>query len=302
MWSSFLGLGTKLLGSEAVANFGGKLLGGLGSGLATKALSPSTPDPERQIRLGYQLEGDAHKTRRAGDFDFAESKGLTPQEFYGSGAAGGSPTGGSAQVLGNSASQQKLQERDRIYDATQKSMDRAVQMRGQDAQLQSTQIAANASQANASTSAEASKYSANIQKAIADGRLSLDRDSFNQISLPAAAANLEMTEQQTRKLIEETATATPKFQRSQKLLSMGVDNTIQTALLQRFGVDITSKSEVAALSDDQFQNILAVLLASGSHAQREGAGILSMGSGIIDSVLGRKTDHNFNLDPMSKGQ
>jgi hypothetical protein len=78
-------------------------------------------------------------------YGFLASKGLTPQEIQGvSGLAGGAGSN-VGSVLGNQQAELARIRQQQEYDERQRNIDRAVTMRGQDAQVQSAQTAAGAS-------------------------------------------------------------------------------------------------------------------------------------------------------------
>ena len=223
-----------------VPGVAGSLLGALGG----------EKDSDRRTKRGIQLEDESYMRRAEYDWEKADERGLTPQEFYGSSAAGGSSSS-SGNVLGNSATQLDVKRMDMDFQAREKQKDRETEIR------------------KAEISAGATKYSANIQKMIADDKIDLSRKTFEQVTLPQAAAQIGLTEQETLKMINDVVTSTPDFVRAKILLQMGVENTIQTSLLQRLGVDITSAEAMGNLSDEQFQNLLSLLVAAGSITNRE---------------------------------
>jgi hypothetical protein len=281
--------------------FGGIVGGYLGTATG-EAIYPSESSFSRSdVRQGHAEDRRDYKKRDRYDWRQAKKRGLTPQEFYGSPAAGGSATSGGASVLGNSADKASILAKQQGGEAAQRALDRKTSLEQTrmttEAQKAVAEISANAQLGSAGVSAEASKYAADIQKKIADGKLNLATREFEEYVLPLAALNLDKTKEEIKKVINEVATSTPEFQRSMKLLSMGVDNTIQTALLQRYGVDITSKKDMARLSTQQFKNILGTLMAAGSHMNRELQGLFQVG----DSVLGTMNDPssvNRNVDPV----
>jgi hypothetical protein len=250
-------------------------------------------------RKGASIDNKSYQQRDQYDWQMAKDRGLTPQEFYGSSASGGSSTSGSGAVLGNASTNAN------IADKISRQEDRKIQERAQDTQLAAAKISADASIKSSEISAGANRYSSdksyssstystNINKAIADQNFSLQSKSFKQVTLPAAAANLKKTEQETQVIINNVVTSTDKFKRSQLLLSMGVDNSVNTMLQKRFGVDITSQKQMQNLSEDQFRNVLAVFMAAGSHVNRELQGLLS------SSPFG--TPKQFQLNPFKKNQ
>ena len=269
--------------SSVLGKVGGAILGRGVSKITNKIFG----DPAKK---GARIEDQSYVRRANFDWSKAQERGLTAQEFYGSPAAGGSSGGsGSGQVLGNNQTAMMQKMADQQFQAEQNELDRQNE-------LDKAGISAEATLGSSKISAEASRYQAELQNAVEQGKLDLSQREFNEVTLPAAAEKLKLTREQTKKAINEVVTSTPKFQRSKILLQMGVDNTIQTALLQRFGIDITSKEEMAKLSDEQFQNVLSVLIASGSASNRELQGVLGAFSTAI-GMIGVDED-KFKLSPI----
>lgn len=283
---------------------------GMGAAVATLGSKYIGQGEDRQqAKKGLEYENRYALRKEKKLFDRAMDRGMTPTEYYGSAAPGTpGPGGGVSATLGNQASQKSAM----VAQTINAQLGRDVQKRGQDVALEQTKmqtdaavetakIQAGATMGAAGTSAEATRYAADIQKRIAENKLQLSTREYNEVTLPAAAAQLNKTKEETKKLINEVVTSTPEFQRSKILLQMGVENTIQTALLQRFGVDITSKKSMAKLSDDQFRNILSVLVAVGSHANREIQGLSSAATSLLRSLnpfTDSKTETQFNLSPI----
>lgn len=243
-------------------------------------------------RRGNKIDDESYRARDQYDWEMARERGLTPQEFYGSPAAGGSAASG-GQTLGNNQTAMIQKYQDMQFRAEENQKDR-------ENEIAKAEIHAGASLGSSKISAEASMYAADIQERIAQGKLDLSTKEFNQVTLPGAAAKLKLTKEQTAKAINEVATSAPQFVRSKILLQMGVENTIQTALLQRFGIDITSKADMAKLTTEQFQNVLSVLIASGSATNRELQGLLAGFSSTIQLLGG--DNNKFNLNPITPDQ
>jgi len=89
---------------------------------------------------------DAAKQRES--YNFLDSRGLTPQEIAGSGAAGQGQSG-VGQVLGNQFNALQSQRVQHAYEAAERDKDRAVAMRAQDTAAQATVTSAGISAAPA---------------------------------------------------------------------------------------------------------------------------------------------------------
>ncbi len=284
--------------SAFTSAFGSAVGGGLGRSLFGGSSS-------RNIGKGFREENKYYHRREAEDWRLAQERGLTPQEYYGSPASGGSgPSGSAATTLGNAASQKEMQGGQLMAEATQRDLDRKTSLQQTkmqtDASIKSSAIAAGASIESSTLGAEASIYGSNTQRRIAKNQLALSTREFNEVTVPEAAQKIKKSIQETKKLLEETATSTPAFQRSKILLTMGVENTIQTALLQRFGIDITSKKSMQSITTEQFRNILSVLVAVGSHANRELQGLGAAATGLLDALnpFSGEATQQYNLNPI----
>ena len=225
--------------------------------------------------LGSVLGGrqDRKRDQQAlGDrYDFLESKGLTPQEIAGSGAASGGPSGAAAQVLGNSATKMAQLAEQQRYDQEQRELDRQVAIRGQDASIQNTQTAANASIASSSLSAGATRYSSDNAVSIAEMNNALARDRFNNIDLPQALNRL--------------VTTAPAWERARIMAQMGVDNMIGTAIGNKYGLNPMDPAALENMSETQFKQMVTDIYGIQSTLFGEAAGAVAIGSNL-PSVLG----------------
>lgn len=264
-----------------VAPFAGAGIGGLlggPQGAAIGASLGSSFGAKDALASGYDMENDAALQRRAMEWQFADGLGLTPQEFYGAPAAGGAPSGSGAQVLGNNATQVAQQVANMQFESDQRDKDRAVQLSGQAAQIQSSKIAAEASTTSAGISAGASQYMANVQKMIADGQLSLARDQFNA-QLPKIQAETGLTEEQIKSARNAAVMSDPDYQKQLNSARLGVDNTIQRAIAEKYGVDFVDYSGYDQLTDSEKAGLLMEMYI----AKQDGAAGLGgkVGQGIL---------------------
>ena len=149
---SDVGDGIKSAVSTVTEGIGGTIgsavLGGVGSFIGD-SINPSEQaapiDPEI-IRLGHRLDDRSHINRAQFDWRKAKDRGLTPQEFYGSPAAGGSAASGGGATLGNSAAAANIQNSKIHQDDKQRTLDRNVELQKTkmqtDAQLKTAEISA----------------------------------------------------------------------------------------------------------------------------------------------------------------
>jgi len=233
------GLGS-LFTKSAVATGAKSLLGSVAGGLVNRAFD---------------------NRKQSDSYDFLAGKGLTPQEIAGSGAAGQGSTG-VGNVLGNQAAELTRIQRQQAYDEKQRNLDRAVALRSQDTSLQA-----------ARTSAGAQMYGADVNARTAAGRLSLDRDTFDNVTLPDA--------------LRRSVTESPSWKRSQILASMGVDNILATEVANSFGVNPMDSSAVRSMSPDQFMEMVKMIKGMQSNVFTEGAGAaMTLGSGMSGLASG----------------
>lgn len=276
----------------------GSLLGAgasaLGGGLAGQALggSPSLGrnmnQEKRLIKLGNKY--DLINQKEMYDFRLGrmEEAGLTSVEMFGSpGSAPGGGTTGSGTTLGNAASSQAIAnkqiEKDRQLAWQKTIADNATS-------LQQTKMQTDAQKEIASQQVGATTRGQDIQKAIAEGRLELDRDTYH-LNVKTASANIRKTEQETAKLINEVATSDAKFVTAMKQLSMGPANLLVELTMRHHGIALNDNS-FKSLPKEKREAILAQILALSSSTYTEGKGAAALGkgaveggSGVLDSII-----------------
>lgn len=227
----------KVFGGSAIAKAAGTAVGGfLGNKFAAKQggkldRSLATQDYYRMRRLGF-----------------------THSEIAGAGDAGA----GNAQqaIMGNQHTAMMQMEKQQQYEAEQRNLDRAVQMRAQDMGLAGSQ-----------TMAGAQMYGANIQQQIAQARLALDQERFQKIDLPIGLNN--------------AITSTPAWRRTEIVAQMGVNNVIGTAISNEFGIDPFDKKALAAMSQKEFAEFITLI-----YGMQSGAFSTLAGGVVAGNVLG----------------
>ena len=137
------------------------------------APDPAKVDPE-QLRLGYNEERRSWRKMQRFEWQQAQKRGLTAQEFYGSPVPGGSPGGSGAQTLGNAASQGEIAAQGRAATAFNAGADRAVALSQQETQKEVATINAEAQMYSADRAAGVQTRGQDIQKEIADRTFSID--------------------------------------------------------------------------------------------------------------------------------
>lgn len=122
------------------------------------------------------------------------------------------------------------------------------------------QIQADAQVKSAEATSGATKYSADTQKMIADGRLKLDYDVYRNVTLPMTAQAIGKTKAETQKILNEVVTSEKEFVLYMKKLSMGVDNMIVEYFQTHEGFDIT-KPETYPKDKDKRRWLLSQMVA-----------------------------------------
>jgi len=252
------------------------LVAGLGSLFKGKAIAAGAKTVLGAV-AGGKINSYFDSKKQRDSYDFMASKGLTPQEIAGSGAAGQGSTG-VGNVLGNQAAELTRISRQQAYDEKQRNLDRQIALRGQDTQL-----------ATAKTSAGATLGAASLAAGTARDRLSLDRDSFQNVTLPRA--------------LREAVTEAPQWKRMQILAGMGVDNILGTSVAQQFGINPMDPRAVRSMSQAQFMDMARLIYGMQSRAFGETSGGAMSVAGAFDgfrrgvSVLG-----SSSVSPSSQGR
>ena len=202
----------------------------------------------------------------------SQERGLTPQEYYGSPAAGGAGGGlsGGAQTLGS------------IQEGTQQAV---MQSQQQKTQLAIAERQAESAENVARIQAGASQYSTDKTFEAAMNNYNLKRDEYLNVTVPQAAANLGKTEQETKKLINEVATSKPKFVRLMKLMSMGLDNTLVHLATSATGLDIGDPEVVANMNEDERAKLTAAIMSARSTFKTEVSGAQETINQYLDALV-----------------
>jgi hypothetical protein len=256
--------------------------------------------------------------------------GMTAYEmFMGPAAGAGGGTTGSGQTLGNSQSQKDQQmaqamtqreenRADRMTQLAQTEMQTRAQLAAAEMQADASKYGANqsliASLGSSYMSSEASKYGAD--QSAAASQYGADRAATTQMkvarinenlkrwdlsmkstelyhkTLPMAAQEIQINEARLDKALNEVVTSSPKYQKALKIMTMSVDNSTNSMLQARFGVDVTDAKQMQSLSEKEFRNVLSVFIAAGSKINQELQGLLSL------DPFGESS--NFNLTPLGQ--
>lgn len=274
-----IGKGLKSFGKSVLGSAGDAIAGAVG-GVLGNQINPGESQAFSREDYGWQLGADRQSARKMDRFNWAqaEKRGLTAQEFYGSGAAGNTSTSSTSNVLGNSADQVQQQNRAQNQEIVQRAMDR-------NKDLQQTKMQTEAQVKTAEIAAGASRYGSDTQAAIAEGRLKLDRDTYQYVNLPRVAAQNGLTIAETRKKINEIATSDPKFVTMMKQLSMGADNLTVEFFLRHHGINLADPQSFSGLPADKRKELLGALLAIRSNVASEYAGATKIGHDFVDDLV-----------------
>ncbi len=270
--------------SSVAPAIGGAILGGVTGGLTDRITGKIDPAPRQQkvsradIRMGHDEDTRSFKDRAQYSWEQAKGRGLTPQEFYGSSAAGGSASTGGAQVLGNSQDKANQISQSQHQETKERNKDRMVQ-------LQQTKMQTDTSRAVAEIQSGTTKRGQDYTYDIANKNYKLAKQKLQQIELPKLQADLKISSQQFKKLSNEIATSKPKFMLYMKKLSMGLDNMMSEFLQQSFGIDITSKESVQGMTPSERAAFIQATAAINSTAFKTAAGLKKVGQDTFTQLF-----------------
>ena len=284
-------------GNAAGSSAGGAILGGMfgkSDGAvrrqARRDRNRGMTDAVNLMKIGNEMDMSNQKAMFDHRINAGLVAGMTPYEmFVGSSAGGaGGGTTGSGSTLGNQAGQlsaqsaQLAQERDlmqqennanRITDLTKATIDAK-------AKVDVAKIGAGATTGAAETGAQATRDAAEIhaevaraQNQVRQGELDLKTREYEEIMVPAAAAKLNLTEQQVKHEANKVATSTPEFLRAMKILTMSAENLLATVLVNGQPVDVTDPKNLAKLSVADRAKLVTTLVGVTSRSYREATGI-----------------------------
>jgi hypothetical protein len=207
--------------------------------------------------LGSRIGASLDRRNATLDYERQRALGFTHSEIAG---AGGASAGDTAQaVMGNQATQFEAQRRQMEYDNAQREADRAVAMRGQDAQVQTAQIGANAS-----------IYGANTQREIATMH----------------------NDRQWQQLANEWANNNPEINLRFKELTMGFENQRLALILLRNGLSLANAQ---SMSQGEFNRRMTSVMSE--LAAMEGLGGMK-NEGIREGVATINDGLNPNPNPL----
>ena len=210
--------------------------------------------------LGYQYQGSQARKGMRYDrrqenrmYQTARQRGLTPQEYYGSPAAGGIESTGT-QIMGNSHG--------KMMDSLAKSENAVA--------LQMTKMQTDAQKYSADKAAEAQGYSADKSFEGVMEKLKWDKHVFRHVTLPQATKAMKKTQQEINKLVNEVATSEPAWQKMMKYMTMGPENVLSYVMTEMAGLQDLDK--LKGLSTAEKAELLQAMMAMGSVSAKEFAG------------------------------
>ena len=227
-----------------------------------------------QTVLGNEMDLQNQKEMFDYRIDQGLSHGLTTWEmFLGPAGGAGGGTTNSGQTLGNAANEQIAQTRANKMQMQENAADRATalaqtQMQT-NAQTKTAQIAANATTGAAQISAAAQ----NLKTAIEEKRLALDTRNFEEVILPQASIELDISKEQLEQQINATAQSTPEWNLMMKRLTMGMDNLMVEFVVKTTGIDPTDQKSIDSASLEERKKFLMLTAALSSTAYKEAAGL-----------------------------
>jgi hypothetical protein len=218
---------------------------------------------QANMRLGNQLDMENQKAMFDYRIDQGLQHGMTPYEmFMGPAAGAGGGTTGSGQVLGNSASALTQQMMQTKADNRKFNMQLVTD-------LYKTKMQTDTQKEVAGIQAGTTERGQDLKYAVESGQLKLNQQTYNSVTLPKAAAELKINEQQLKIKINEVVTSSAKYQKAMKIMTMGVDNSTNLALQNMLGIDITDQEKMSKLSDNKKAQILGMFLAYSSTTFKE---------------------------------
>lgn len=271
-------LGGALSDRRASGGFGGVRGGFLGG-------SGYNPDV---VRHGHRLDNRYFLQRHDAMYARAEARGLTPQEFYGSPAAGGSGPSGGAQTLGNMAASANASSKALMGQVLGAHEQAKTQKRGQDIQAKTQENVANIQKQSAENVAKiqagAQRRGQDLTYDIGLRNFKLSEEQYYNVNLPQAQENIRKTQRETEKLINEVATSKPQFVKLMKIMTMSAPNSLNFAIQRMAGIDISDDDQLKRLSKEKRRKLIAALLAVNSNAAAELHGVNYSIDAWLDSM------------------
>jgi hypothetical protein len=258
-----------------------------GASILGNLLGSNQKMPRKYLRtnkelLRYGNEQDLLNQQAMFDYriDQGLKHGMTEYEMFTGGAVGaGGGTSGSGAMLGNNYSQAAQQEMQMNQQMKMQTIGNVAELAKTAMQVEGQKevagIQAGATIGSAQLSASTQQNIANLQNAMAEKKLKLDQELFDQVTLPAAAEQLKLTEQQTLKAINEVTTSNEKFVLMMKRLSMSADNVLMEFAQNYLGIDATNRDQVSKLSEAKKQKFTSLVASLKSNIFAETAGLQS---------------------------
>lgn len=277
---SFLETTGSALGTAFGGGVGGAVGGVLGNAVGGLFGSSDKPDMEEQVRLGHKYDLQSQKKFYRWKHQYGTKHGMTDYEMF-MGPAAGSTGGstGAGQVLGNSANQQYMQEkqleRSAAIEGAQREMDRQTE-------LEKARIQADASRDVAGINQETTLTVEQWRNAIANRQVSLSEKEYEEITKPLAAKNMAIKEMELELITNQVATSTPEWERWRLMQQMGVDNMLVSAISNRLGINVTDQKQMQGLSEEKFEKLITLALSAQSYTRKEVEGILGLLRGYIE--------------------
>lgn len=276
------------VGGDIIKSTANVFTGGI-AGSAVDAVLGNDPagEAEDAVEHGASVDMRQFKQQHKFKYKFGRRKGLTPVELLGEGGGmSGGPGTAATSVLGNQAGAAEMQNR-------QLQMQLGTELAKTKMQTDTQRDIAD-KQVGAQTRGQDLTFEAQMFKnRLDEGKLYLDNKTFEEVTVPAAAAQLQIANEELQKVINEVANTQPEWVRHKTLLQLGVDNTIQNAILARHKVDITDRRQIAELGEPQYKALMAELLAAKATTTTELRGIKVWLQELIDDWTQLSIDDIF---------
>jgi hypothetical protein len=225
------------------------------------------------VKLGNEL--DMANQKEMFDYRIQQGKaaGMTDYEmFMGPAAGAGGGTTGSGSTLGNQPAQLAANATQAANARLQAQTQLGTAMIQASAQRDVAKTQAEATTDAAGINADANQYKAELEYKIKHKQLVLNEKQYVK-DLAVAAANINKTNQETAKLINETATSDPKFVQMMRRLQMGPQNILVEYAINKYGFNPLDPKSVQNSTDEMKRNFLTLVLGYDSRIAKEAFGI-----------------------------
>lgn len=236
-------------------------------------------------RRGAKRDYRYYKKRDAYDWARARERGLSPQEFYGSPAAGNTPDSANTQVLGNQSTALMQMAGQLGSEAVQKAKDRKNAKEIAKIQSEATMYAADQSRQASQDQVVGNIAVQELQNVVQNRQIDLKERELEEISLKAAEQNIQLTKKQIQLAANEIANTAPDWVKKRIIMQMGVDNSLQTFILARHKINLSKPEDIQNMTDEQYQEVLTTLLGYNSAIGKELRGLGLSAKDLVKKIM-----------------